>query len=128
MRVDSGSEFKTSRNRGCCAVGSGIEGSPASSRLFAFAGRRCIAAATAAQALAKSLALFRRHLLPALEVLAATLAAITAVPAKAAEENPAKHQQSQSLPEADRTPSEQRRQQPIPKMHDQFAKERHTQR
>src|SRR5580698_7811424 len=88
--------------------------------LLGFGGWRCETAAAAAQALAKEFALFGGHLLPALEVLATpSSAAIAAMPAETAEENAAKDQQTQRLP------SEERRQQPVPKMHDQFAEERH---
>jgi hypothetical protein len=84
LRVESGSQTKTSRTRGSCAVGGGIVGSPGSGRFFAFAGRSCIASAAAAQALAKSLTLFGIHLLPALEFPTPPLAAIATVSAKAA--------------------------------------------
>jgi hypothetical protein len=43
---------------------------------------------------------------------------------EASEQNPAESQQSDSLPEGDLPPSEQRRQQPIPQMHHYFAANR----
>jgi hypothetical protein len=35
--------------------------------------------------------------------------------------NPAKQQQSQRLPEAQHSPSEKRRQEPVPQVHDHFT-------
>jgi hypothetical protein len=39
----------------------------------------------------------------------------------ASEQNPAESQQSDSLPESNLPPSEQRWHQPVPEVHDQFA-------
>jgi hypothetical protein len=41
--------------------------------------------------------------------------------AKVSEENPGKREQPESLPEGNLSPSEDRRQIPIPQMHDYFA-------
>jgi hypothetical protein len=47
-----------------------------------------------------------------------------ATTAKASEQNPAESQQSDSLPERNLPPSEQRRQQPVPQMQHHFAANR----
>jgi hypothetical protein len=48
--------------------------------------------------------------------------------AKAPEQNPAKSQQSQSLPEIYLVPSEKHRRQPVPQMHYDFAEDCHESR
>src|SRR5579872_2148512 len=64
--------------------------------------------------------LLRRHLLAA--SFPATSGAVSMMMAsKSAEQDPAQRQQSQRLPERKRPPSEQRRQQPVPQMHDYLA-------
>src|SRR5229473_4955359 len=88
---------------------------------------RCKAAATRAPTLAELLALLGRHPLPALgHALVNSLiyspphigarAMTTTTPAS--EQNPAESKQSDSLPEGNLPPSEQRRQQPVPETHD----------
>src|SRR5580693_7599056 len=90
-----------------------------------FAGWRFKAAATIAPTLAELLALLGRHPLPALvHALSDSpphTGALRATATNASEQNPAERQQSESLPEGNLPPSEQRRQQPVPKMHHQFA-------
>src|SRR5580692_7681444 len=94
--------------------------------LLGFAGWRCKAAATGAPTPAELLSLLGRHLLPALVhtlVYSSPHIGATAMTATtpASEQNPAESQQSDSLPEGDLPPSEQRRQQPVPQMHNELA-------
>src|SRR6266850_2556251 len=82
-------------------------------------------AAARAPTLAELLALLGCHPPPAL-VYALVYApphigALTAMTTQASEQNPAESQQSDSLPEGNLPPPEQRRQQPVPEMHDKFA-------
>src|SRR2546428_1170624 len=96
--------------------------------------RRAPRAAT--HPLAELLALFGGHLLPAfVHSLADSLAYSplhsptriampTATKAKSSKQNPAKGQQSNSLPKADLPQSEQRRRQPVPQKHHDSAAER----
>src|SRR2546422_936074 len=96
-------------------------------------------AATCAPALPRSFPLLRGHLLPtlghavrhALFHATADTGATGTVPAKSADEDPAKQQESQRLPEGDLAPTEERRQQPVPQVQHYFAadgdKEQHPQ-
>jgi hypothetical protein len=52
----------------------------------------------------------------------------TATQAFASEQNPAESQQSDSLPEGNLPPSEQRRQQPVPQLQHDFAANRYENR
>src|ERR1035438_4251358 len=81
-----------------------------SGRLLGFAGWRSQAAATRAHTLLELLALLGRHPLPALLHSPLKLGAMTAAATKASEQNPAQGQQSETLPEGNLPPSEQRRQ------------------
>src|ERR1019366_578214 len=85
-------------------------------------GWRSKTAATRAHTVLELLALLGRHPLPALVHAPSKFGAITtAAPAKAAEQNPAQSQQSESLPAGDLLPSEQRRRQPVPQLLYNFA-------
>src|SRR6267378_2185671 len=75
-----------------------------------FAGWCFEATATRAHRLAELLAFRWRHFFPALFYSSPNLGARTAMSTKTPEENAAKRQQSESLPESDLPPSEQRRQ------------------
>src|SRR5579862_328264 len=85
-----------------------------------FAGWRGETAAARAHALAELFAFFGRHLLPAFAHAAAEVRAMRAS-AEAPKEDTAESQQSYCLPEVNEAPSEQRRQQPVPEMHDHFT-------
>src|ERR1035441_7818812 len=86
-----------------------------SGRLLGFAGWRSQAAATGAHALLELLALLGRHPLPALVHAPPKTRAMTATTAKASEQNPAQSQQSETLPEGNLPPPEQRRRNPVPR-------------
>lgn len=60
------------------------------------------------------LAIFRAHTIPMFAHVPPKIAAMASVVTKSTEENPAKHQQPQPLPVADRMPPEELRHQPIP--------------
>src|SRR5205814_3599097 len=86
-------------------------------------------AAASPQALAELLALLGRHALPAL-VHSLPNALIDSPPhlgarrdthTQVSEQNPAKSEQSDGLPEGNLPPSEHRRQVPVPQMHHHFA-------
>src|SRR5580765_793365 len=66
------------------------------------------------------LPLFRGHVPAPPAESASTVPSRTAV-VQPSEEDPAQRQQAECLPEAERPPAEQRRQQPIPQMHHHFA-------
>ena len=61
------------------------------------------------------------HALPALGHATAEIGAMRTVAPKSAEEDPAQRQKSKRLPEGDLAPAEERRQQPVPQLHDDFA-------
>src|SRR5215471_7168552 len=77
--------------------------------------------ARAAEALAELLALFRRHLPPALHHAATPVGPGSPATSKAAEENLAEDQDADGLPERDPMPAEKRRHEPIPEAHDDEA-------
>ena len=58
---------------------------------------------------------------PCARSFAAEYWSVRATTTQASEQNPAESQQSESLPEGNLPPSEQRRQQPVPQMHHHFA-------
>src|SRR5580658_5327436 len=96
-----------------------------SGRLLRFTRRRCEAGTTTAPAIAEFFAFLGSHLFPALvHALFDSAPAFGAMrPAKtmASKENAAESQQSESLPEGNLVPSEERRRQPVPEMHHQLA-------
>src|SRR5256885_15481249 len=71
--------------------------------------------------LAPLFAFFGGHTFPAVAHFAAEAGAIAAAMAHATEKVSAKRQQADRLPEGDCFPAEQRRKQPIPEMHYDFA-------
>src|SRR5713226_1053276 len=80
----------------------------------------CAEAEAFAHALPESFPLFRRHVRAALFHATAeigTTGTAGTVPSQSAEEDPTESQQSESLPEGDLAPAEERRQQPVPQMH-----------
>src|SRR6202162_1219729 len=93
-------------------------------------------AAPPAYPLPKAFPLLRGHVLPAVRHSighsTAKIGAIGTVASKSAEEDPAQRQNSKRLPEGNLTPSEERRQQPIPQLQHYFAaegnKQQHRQR
>src|SRR5262249_47428377 len=103
---------------------------PGSSRCRRGSGRLEWAAASP-PGLAGPFAFFRRHLRPALFHAAAHIRASGSTPSQSAEEDTAESQQSNSLPERDLVPTEERRQQPIPQVRHYLAayedKEGHSQ-
>src|SRR5271155_6085479 len=74
-----------------------------------------------AHALPELFPLFGRHVLAALGHSPPIIGAMKAATTNASEQNPAESQQSDSLPEGNLPPSEQRRQQPIPQVQYYFA-------
>src|ERR1700688_5269906 len=96
----------------------GSRGTPGSRRRLGI--RRLEWPATSTEALPELLAFLGRHLLPAL-VHASPHIRARAMTTKASEQNAAESQQSDGLPKGNLAPSEQRRCQPIPQMHHQFA-------
>jgi hypothetical protein len=74
-----------------------------------------------AHALPELFPLFGRHVLAALGHSPPRIGAMKAATANASEQNPAESQQSDSLPEGNLPPSEQRWQQPIPQVQYYFA-------
>jgi len=95
---------------------------------LALAGGRA-EAATCAHALPESFPLFRSHGLPALDrafvhalgYATAETGATRAVMAKSAEEDAAQQPNSNRLPEGNLAPAEERRKQPVPQAHYDFA-------
>ena len=85
--------------------------------------------AALAHALTESLPLLRRHGVPpiahaigeAIGHAAADVRSAGAMPSKSAEEDPAEQQNSQRLPEGNLANAEDRRQQPVPQLQDDFA-------
>src|SRR5580692_120300 len=98
---------------------------------WGFAGR-CEAATMSAPALAEFFTLLRRHLFPplvhALFYSTAASGMMRAANAVAPDQNPTEGQQSESLPEGNLANSKQRRHEPVPEMHDQFAADPNEQR
>src|SRR5208283_2836073 len=90
------------------------------SRLLALA-RRSVEAAASAHALPEFFALLGRHALPALGHATAGVGAVPPPATHAAEEDPAQGQHPNRLPEGEKAPDEERRQQTIPQMHHQLA-------
>src|ERR1035441_9122022 len=78
-------------------------------------------AAARAHLVAEFLSLFGGQTFPARGHRAPPFGAMRAMISEASEQNPAEGQQPEGLPEGNQLPSEQRRQQPVPQMHDQFA-------
>src|SRR5712692_4842988 len=76
-------------------------------------------------ALAEAFALLRGHVRAALGHAighaTADTGATGTVPSKSAEEDPAQQQESQRLPEGNRAPTEERRQEPVPQVQHYFA-------
>src|SRR5229473_854938 len=80
-------------------------------------------APTFAHALPESFSLFRCHVLAALFHATSEIGATGTVPSMSAEKDPAQRQKSKRLPEGDLAPADERRQQPIPQAHHDFAAE-----
>src|SRR5690349_19850665 len=83
--------------------------------------RRLEWAAASPKTVAELFPFLRRHVVPALGHPPPKIGAMKTTASNAPEQNPAESQQSDSLPESDLPPSEQRRQQPIPQVHHDFA-------
>src|SRR5260370_20718424 len=98
---------------------------PLSGLLFGLAGWRCKAGATRAPTLPELLAVLGGHALPALVHALfdspPNIGARRAMAAPSAKEDAAQRQKSQRLPEGDLAPAKERRQQPLPQIHHQFA-------
>src|SRR5204862_2061541 len=84
-------------------------------------GRRRRSAPAGLAGLAPLFAFFGGHTFPAVAHFAAEARAIAAAVAHATEKDAAESQQADGLPEGDCFPAEQRRKQPIPEMHYDFA-------
>src|SRR5258707_4117336 len=78
-------------------------------------------APTFAHALRESFPLFRCHVLAALFHTMAETGVTGTVQSKSAEEDPAQQQNPKRLPEGNRAPAEELRQQPIPQLQHYFA-------
>src|SRR5437870_8616752 len=85
--------------------------------------QRCRGPRAILKPLADSFPFLRRHRLTALTHSPSRIGAMRATHThtKVSEQNPAESEQSESLPEANLPPSEQRRQIPVPQMHHHFA-------
>jgi hypothetical protein len=79
--------------------------------------RRCEPAAAAPHPLAELLALFGRHLVPALHHPVPPVHRVARNAAESAEQDLGQDQQTQSLPKTDRSPAEDIRHQPVPQAH-----------
>jgi hypothetical protein len=90
-------------------------------------GGRTEVAAAAPYTLTKLLTFLGSHVGPAPGHTAA-VGAVKAAPTHAAEEDPAQRQKPNRLPESEQAPAKERRQQPVPKLHYDFAADGDKQR